>query len=158
MLLQTGEPIPDISLPDQDGKPFSLAAGLGANGSIIYFYPRDNTPGCTLEATDFQAALPEFSQHQVTIIGVSKDSVTSHGKFRDKRSLSFTLLSDHEGKLCEHFGVWQEKRNYGKTSMGIVRSTFICDAQGVVQKVYTKVKTKGHVATVLADTKTMLAT
>ncbi|MBF0272543.1 MAG: peroxiredoxin [Magnetococcales bacterium] len=150
-MLQPGSTIPDLSAPDQHNQTKPLRARLGAKGGIIYFYPKDNTPGCTLEANDFQALGPAFAALGHEVIGVSKDSVNSHVGFCAKYGLAFTLLSDGDGALCEAFGVWQEKTQYGKTSMGIVRSTFVVDAEGVVRKVYTNVKTKGHAEAVLAE-------
>ena len=137
------------ALPDQNGKEKCLKDLLAEKGAVFYFYPRDSTPGCTLEANDFQSLGSSFSTLGYSVVGISKDSVKSHSTFCLKQGLTFTLLSDKEGTVCEQFGVWQEKKNYGRTSMGIVRSTFIIDAQGVVQKVYTKVKTKGHANEVL---------
>ncbi|MBF0212877.1 MAG: peroxiredoxin [Magnetococcales bacterium] len=136
---------------DQHQVQMPLRDRLGPKGAILYFYPRDNTPGCTLEANDFQTLSPAFAERGFTIIGISKDSVQSHVGFCAKQGLSFTLLSDGAGELCEAFGVWREKTQYGKTSMGLVRSTFIVDHQGVVRKVYNNVRTKGHAEAVLAE-------
>ncbi|MBF0368293.1 MAG: peroxiredoxin [Magnetococcales bacterium] len=149
MLLEVGSPLPDITLPDQSDTPRKLSELLGAHGAVIYFYPKDNTPGCSLEAVDFEALQGAFAEKGLKIIGVSKDSVKSHSNFCQKKGLTFTLLSDQEGALCEAFGVWQEKKNYGRTYMGIVRSTFVVDGSGKVQTVYAKVKTKGHAQKVL---------
>lgn len=156
MLLQEGDSIPEMALPDQNGQERDLKALLGVAGAVVYFYPRDNTPGCTVEAKDFQGLVTEFAEMGVTIIGVSKDSVLAHGKFCAKHGLQFVLLSDAEGQLCEAFGVWQAKKNFGKTGMGIVRSTFFVDSQSIVRKVYPKVTVKGHGAVVLADVRLLL--
>ncbi|MBF0175587.1 MAG: peroxiredoxin [Magnetococcales bacterium] len=150
-MLQVGQNIPDSLAPDQFGKERRLYGLLGAKGGVIYFYPKDNTPGCTLEAQDFQAHGGDFQAMGYAIVGISKDSVPSHEKFCAKYQLGFTLLSDQDGRLCEGFGVWQEKKNYGKTYMGIVRATFVVDAHGLIQQVYPKVKTKGHAEQVLQD-------
>ncbi|MBF0615058.1 MAG: peroxiredoxin [Magnetococcales bacterium] len=150
-MLEPGATIPDLTVVDQREEIKPLRARLGPQGAVIYFYPKDNTPGCTLEANDFQALSRSFADLGYAIIGISKDSVKSHVGFCAKHGLEFTLLSDGDGALCQAFGVWQEKVFCGKTSMGIVRSTFIVDGAGVVQKVYGQVKTKGHAATVLAD-------
>jgi thioredoxin-dependent peroxiredoxin len=151
MLLNSGDSIPSLALPDQNGKELTLDALLGANGAVIYFYPKDNTPGCTVEANDFQRLSGDFAALGINVVGISKDSVASHTKFCTKQNLTFTLLSDGEGAACEGFGVWQEKKNYGKVYMGIVRSTFLVDANGRVVKTWTKVKTKGHAEIVLQE-------
>ncbi|MBF0454890.1 MAG: thioredoxin-dependent thiol peroxidase [Magnetococcales bacterium] len=151
MLLKENAVAPNLTLPDQNEQLHELASLYGPNGSVVYFYPKDNTPGCTLEAKDFQALSPEFEKLGIHVIGLSKDSTASHAKFANKHNLSFTLLSDSEGKACEGFGVWQEKKNYGKVYMGIVRSTFLIDAKGVVLKTWTKVKTKEHAQKVLEE-------
>ncbi|ABK43981.1 alkyl hydroperoxide reductase/ Thiol specific antioxidant/ Mal allergen [Magnetococcus marinus MC-1] len=150
MVLEIGASIPSLSLPDQSGEERSLKELLGEKGAVIYFYPKDNTPGCTTEAQDFEALKGEFAAKGYTIIGISKDSVKSHTNFISKYDLSFTLLADVEVKGCEAFGVWQEKKNYGKTYMGIVRSTFVVDGDGVVSHVYKKVQVKEHAQKVLA--------
>ena len=149
MLLNIGEKIPELTLPDQNGTEHNLQNLLGENGAVIYFYPKDNTPGCTLEANDFEQLGDEFAKLGFKVIGISKDSVKSHMNFSTKHALKFTLLSDQELKLCTAFGVWQEKKNYGKTYMGIVRSTFVVDGKGQVLTNYGKVKTKGHAQLVL---------
>ncbi|MBF0379923.1 MAG: thioredoxin-dependent thiol peroxidase [Magnetococcales bacterium] len=151
MLLNTGDTIPSLTIPDQNGNEVALESLLGKNGAVIYFYPKDNTPGCTLEANDFQRLSDDFAALGINVVGISKDSVASHTKFSTKHNLTFTLLSDGEGAACEGFGVWQEKKNYGKVYMGIVRSTFLVDAKGKVVKTWTKVKTKGHAEAVLQE-------
>lgn len=151
MVMEAGSLIPDLTLPDQAGQPRALRQLLGRNGAVIYFYPKDNTPGCTTEAQDFQALAADFAQAGVEVVGISKDSVKSHANFCAKQGLGFTLLSDGDGAACEAFGVWQEKTMYGKTRMGIVRSTFLVDARGQVVRVYPSVKVKGHARQVLND-------
>lgn len=116
---------------------------------VLYFYPKDNTPGCTKEAQEFQDLLEVFQKHNTIIIGVSKDSMESHKRFSEKYQLSFPLISDAEGQLCEAFGVWREKSMYGKKYMGIDRSTFLINPQGIIQKVWRSVKVKNHVHEVL---------
>ena len=153
-MLKVGDTIPDKTLPDQNGKEQNLLEIVANNGAIVYFYPKDNTPGCTVEANDFQRLGPDFQALGVNVIGISKDSVKSHANFCQKQGLEFTLLSDTEGEICEAFGVWQEKKNYGKTYMGLVRTTFMVNGQGKILKIYPNVKTKGHGDKVLADLKT----
>jgi peroxiredoxin Q/BCP len=151
MLLIEKDTAPSLTLPDQNEQSCELSSLYGAKGAVVYFYPRDNTPGCTLEAKDFQELSPEFEKLGIRVIGISKDSTASHAKFSSKHNLAFTLLSDGEGVACEGFGVWQEKKNYGKVYMGIVRSTFLLDQNGVVTKTWTKVKTKGNAQKVLEE-------
>ncbi len=157
-MLEAGATIPPFSKPDQNGETRSFDALKGKNGLILYFYPKDNTPGCTTEAQEFRDQLTAFHKLGIEVVGVSKDSARSHTNFISKHELPFTLLSDSdpEAEMCEAFGVWQEKKNYGKTYMGIVRTTYIIDANGVILKSYPKVRVKEHVATVLADTKELL--
>ncbi len=147
-LLEVGAKAPDFTLPDKDGNLVSLSSFLGKK-VVVYFYPRDNTPGCTREACAFAKANAEFAAKGVTVIGISKDSVSSHQKFAQKYELPFLLLSDPELQAIQAFGVWQEKKNYGKVSMGVVRSTFLLDEQGVVEKVYAKVKPDTNAAEIL---------
>ena len=122
---------------------------------VLYFYPRDDTPGCTREAQEFTEALPEFAAARVEIVGVSKDTAVKHDKFRAKYGLPFTLVSDAESDICERYGVWVEKKNYGKTYMGIERATFLIDPEGRVARVWRKVKIPGHVDAVLEAAKTL---
>ncbi|MDX2065305.1 MAG: thioredoxin-dependent thiol peroxidase [Fimbriimonadaceae bacterium] len=138
---QVGEAFPAFSLADQDGNVHTEAILLGKK-SVIYFYPKDDTPGCTTEACEFQEVLPNIPGAQV--IGVSPDSVKSHRKFADKFNLSFTLLADTEKQLAEAAGVWVEKSMYGKTYMGVDRTTFLVDETGKISHVFGKVKPKGH--------------
>ena len=155
MLLQSGESIPSLTIANQDGRDCELKSLLGKSGAVIYFYPKDNTPGCTLEANDFKRLSGDFAAIGINVVGISKDSVASHTKFRTKHNLEFTLLSDGEGAACEGFGVWQEKKNYGKVYMGIVRSTFLVAADGKIIKTWTKVKTKGHAEAVLQEAQSL---
>lgn len=148
MTLDVRDKAPDFSLPTDGGGSTSLKA-LKGRKLVLYFYPKDDTPGCTTEACGFRDALPDFSKTGAEIIGVSKDSVARHDKFKAKYDLPFTLIADEDGTLCEAYGVWQEKKNYGKTYMGIVRSTFLIDEKGVVAAVWRNLRVKGHVEKVL---------
>ncbi len=138
-MLEVGMKAPEFTLPDKDGNMVSLKDFLGKK-VVLYFYPRDNTPGCTRQACAFAGAYEDFGRLGAVVIGVSKDSVASHQKFAEKNSLPFILLSDPERSAIEAYGVWQEKKNYGKVSMGVVRSTFVIDESGVIEKVMPKVK------------------
>ncbi|MBF0620884.1 MAG: thioredoxin-dependent thiol peroxidase [Magnetococcales bacterium] len=151
MLLDVGSTIPDLTLPDQTGEQKRLLDLLGEKGAVFYFYPKDSTPGCTTEGRDFQSLLNDFNKEGFTVIGISKDSVKRHANFCEKQGFSFSLISDTDGEMCEAFGVWQEKKNYGKTYMGIVRSTFIVNAQGTVCHVFAKVRVKEHAQKVLEN-------
>jgi len=148
MSLNPGDPIPDFTLPTDGGDTLS-GADIKGGATVLYFYPKDNTSGCTKEAQAFRDALDEFAAAGAKIVGVSKDSVASHDKFKEKQNLNFTLVSDGDGKLCEAFGVWVEKSMYGKKYMGIERATFLADANGVIRRVWRKVKVPGHAAEVL---------
>lgn len=147
-MLEVGMKAPEFTLPDKDGNMVSLADFAGKK-VVLYFYPRDNTPGCTRQACAFASAYEEFKNINAVVIGVSKDSVTSHQKFAEKHGLPFILLSDPERAAIEAYGVWQEKKNYGKVSMGVVRSTFVIDENGVVEKVMPKVKPDTNAAEIL---------
>ena len=147
-MLTTGMKAPDFSLSDQHGNTVSLADYAGKK-IVLYFYPRDNTPGCTRQACAFAGAYEDFKTMNVAVIGVSKDSVASHVKFAEKYSLPFTLLSDPELQAIQAYDVWQEKKNYGKVSMGVVRSTYIIDENGVIEKVMPKVKPDTNAAEIL---------
>ncbi len=138
-MLEIGTKAPNFTLKDKDGNDVSLSGFLGKK-VVVYFYPRDNTPGCTRQACAFAGAYKQFEAKGVAVIGISKDSVASHVKFAEKYDLPFILLSDPERIAIESFGVWQEKKNYGKVSMGVVRSTFIIDENGIVEKVMKNVK------------------
>ncbi len=150
-MLSEGKKIPAFSAPDETGTVRTFADLTGPKGLVLYFYPKDNTPGCTLEAQGFRDHLAAFKKAGFAVAGVSKDSQAAHGSFIEKQSLTFPLLSDPEGKLCEAFGAWGEKKNYGKTYMGILRSTFVIGADGTLRKAYPKVTVKGHVEQVLGD-------
>lgn len=150
-MLKEGDKVPRFAVADQTGKARTLADLTGAKGLVLYFYPKDNTSGCTLEAQGFRDRLKAFQKVGFNVVGVSKDSQKSHCGFIEKQGLTFPLLSDTEGVLCEAFGAWQEKKNYGRTYMGVVRSTFVVGKGGKVLKVYPKVSVKGHVDQVLKD-------
>ena len=147
-MLSAGTKAPDFSLKDQFGKDVSLTDFLGKK-VVLYFYSRDNTPGCSRQACAFAGAYEEFMSMDAVVIGVSKDSVASHVKFAEKYSLPFVLLSDPELEAIKAYDVWQEKKNYGKVSMGVVRSTYIIDEQGIIEKVMPKVKPYTNAADVL---------
>ena len=147
--LAPGHAAPAFEMPTNGGGSVS-SAGLRGRKIVLYFYPRDDTPGCTTEAIDFTADLSAFEKAGATVIGVSKDSVSKHDKFAAKHDLGVILASDEATSASEDFGVWVEKNMYGKKYMGIERATFLIDADGVIRKVWRKVKVKGHVAEVLA--------
>ena len=138
-MLEKGTKAPEFSLPDENGEIRNLSDYKGKK-LILYFYPRDNTPGCTKQACGFADLYPQFSEKDVEIVGISKDSVASHKKFKEKYSLPFTILSDTELKTIQAYDVWKEKKLYGKTSMGIVRTTYLIDENGVIIKAMDKVK------------------
>ena len=138
-MLEVGTKAPDFTLPDQDGKTVSLKDFKGQK-VVLYFYPKDNTPGCTKQACNFGELLPQFREKDAVVIGVSKDSVASHKKFQGKFGLPFTLLSDTELQVIQAYGVWQEKNMYGKKTMGVVRTTYLIDEKGVIVKAFGKVK------------------
>lgn len=148
-MLETGMKAPDFTLNDANGNPVRLSDYLGQK-VVLYFYPRDNTPGCTRQACAFAKSYDGFRSHNVAVIGISKDSVASHQKFAQKYDLPFVLLSDPELQAIEPYGVWQEKKLYGKTSMGVVRTTYVIDENGVVEKVMPKVKPDTNAAEILA--------
>jgi peroxiredoxin Q/BCP len=153
MSVDVGDRAPDFKVPTDDGD-VSLKALKGRN-VVLYFYPKDDTPGCTKEACGFQDALPNFSKIDAEIIGISKDSPTRHQNFKKKYGLKFKLASDEDGAVCESYGVWKEKKNYGRSYMGIERSTFLIDGKGVIRKVWRKVKVNGHVDEVLEVAKAL---
>lgn len=148
-MLSVGEKAPDFTLYDKGGNAVSLADFSGKK-VVLYFYPRDNTPGCTRQACAFAESYKEFCSIDAAVIGISKDSVSSHVKFAEKYNLPFILLSDPEHKVIEAFGAWQEKKNYGKVSFGTVRSTFVIDENGTIEKVMPKVKPDTNAAEILA--------
>ena len=145
-------PAPTVELPRDGGEILNLASLL-PNKVVLFFYPKDNTPGCTKEAIGFTEAADAFAAIGVTLVGISKDSVTSHEKFIAKQNLNVILLSDEHGTVCEDFDVWKEKSMYGKTYLGIERSTFLIDGNGHVVREWRKVKVPGHVDDVLAAAK-----
>ncbi len=143
-----GDPAPDFTAPaTRDGQ--VTLSKLRGRKVVLYFYPRDNTPGCTNEAKDFRDLYPAFQEAGAEVIGVSRDSLRSHERFAAKLELPFPLVSDADGTITEAWGVWQEKRNYGRTYMGIVRSTFLIDEEGRVARAWPKVRVKGHAQEVL---------
>ncbi len=148
MSLEVGDKAPSFNLPTDGGGKISLK-DLKGEAVILYFYPKDDTPGCTKEACGFRDALPDFSKAKVKVIGVSKDPVKKHDKFKEKYDLTFPLASDEDGKVCEAYGTWVEKSMYGRKYMGIDRSTFLIDGKGVVRAIWRKVKVPGHVDEVL---------
>ena len=147
-MLQQGDAIPTGTIKDADGVEFTLARYAG-KPLVVYFYPKADTPGCTNEAKDFTALADEFAAAGVPVVGVSKDKPAKLRKFADKYGLSVILASDEEGTLCEAFGTWVEKSMYGRSYMGIERDTFLFDAEGRLQRVWLKVKVKGHAQKVL---------
>ncbi|MCI8915859.1 MAG: thioredoxin-dependent thiol peroxidase [Oscillospiraceae bacterium] len=148
-MLEAGAQAPGFTLPDGEGGCVSLADFAGKR-VVLYFYPKDNTPGCTRQACAFAGAFEEFKQLGAVVIGISKDSVASHKRFAEKHGLPFLLLSDPELTAIQDYGVWQEKKMCGKVSMGVVRTTFIIDQDGVIEKVMSKVKPDTNAAEVLA--------
>ena len=159
MALQIGDFAPDFTLEDQDQSPVQLSSFKGQR-VVIYFYPKDDTSGCTKEACQFRDQQPDFKKAKAVVFGVSPDSVESHRKFVDKHELNFTLLSDpkdSEGnpKICEKYGVWQEKSMYGRKYMGVVRTTYLIDASGKVARRWDKVKVPGHADEVLEAIKAL---
>ena len=149
-MLSVGEKAPNFTLPDKNGNMISLSDFLGKK-VVLYFYPKDNTPGCSKQACAFQGLLKGFKNKGVEVIGISKDSTASHQKFSDKYGLEFTLLSDVERKAIELYGVWQEKKMCGKVGMGVVRTTFIINEEGIIEKIMPKVKPDTNAAEILAE-------
>jgi peroxiredoxin len=148
-MLQPGDHAPAFSLPNADMARVSLDRFLGQRNLVVYFYPKDDTPGCTMEALDFTDLQPEFDAAETDVVGISRDTCISHGAFRDKYGLNVQLLADTEGEACEAYGVWREKEAHGEKRMGIVRSTFVVDKGGVVRHALYDVKPKGHAAQIL---------
>lgn len=148
-MIEVGKAAPGFSLADQDGEPLSLS---GCKGSpvVLYFYPKDDTPGCTKEACAFRDAFTEYRKRGAKILGVSPDDWASHAKFVKKYELPFTLLADPDHQVCETYGVWKEKNMYGRKSMGVERTTFVIDGQGVVRAAFRRVKVDGHSEAVIA--------
>lgn len=151
--LSIGENAPDITLPTNGGGNFSLADYKGKQNVVVYFYPKDATPGCTTESQNFRDLKEAFAETETLIIGISKDSVASHDKFVTKQALTFSLASDEEGDVCERYGVWVEKNMYGKKYMGIQRATFLIAKDGTLAHIWPKVKVPGHAEEVLEKAK-----
>lgn len=148
MALNEGDAAPDFTLPTDGGDTVTLSA-LKGNPLVVYFYPKDDTPGCTREAQGFRDAKADFEKLGATIIGISKDTAAKHDKFKSKYELNFILASDKDGTVCEDFGAWGTKKMYGKEYEGIIRSTYLIDKNGIVAKAWPKVKVPGHVDEVL---------
>jgi thioredoxin-dependent peroxiredoxin len=147
--IEAGQPAPDFTLPADDGRKVRLTEQRGSPVAL-YFYPRDDTPGCTKEACAFRDRQPELQRLGARVFGVSTDDVASHVKFREKYQLNFPLLADHDHQVAERYGAWREKNLYGKKSWGVARSTFLIDAEGVVNQVWKRVSVDGHDEQVLA--------
>lgn len=147
-MLQIGQPAPDFTLPDADMEDFHLASLRGREHAVIFFYPRDGTPYCTMEAIDFSDHDREFSSLNCSVFGISRDDCLSHAEFRDKHGLSIRLLSDADGAVCRKFGVYQMREHDGHRRLSIVRSTFIIDRQGIIRHAFYDVNPKGHAAEV----------
>lgn len=152
-MLEKNQLAPDFAAPDQNNKIINLSEFRNKNNVVLYFYPKDDTSGCTLEARQFTELADRFSELETVIIGVSKDSCDSHRAFIDKYGLNVTLLADTGGKICESYGVWQEKEKNGEKKMGIVRSTFIINKDGVLQEVMYAVSADGHALEILEKVK-----
>lgn len=149
-MLEAGQQAPTFTLPDADGNTVSLSDFQGSKHVVLYFYPKDDTPGCTIEANDFTAYRDRFDALDSVVLGVSRDDCASHAAFRDKFGLSVRLLADTSGEVCEKYGVWQEKEKNGEKRMGIVRSTFVIDKDGTIRHALYGVKADGHAAEVLS--------
>jgi thioredoxin-dependent peroxiredoxin len=149
-LVAVGEEAPDFTLETDEEKQVSLKDYRGKK-VVLYFYPKDGTPGCTTEALEFKDVTEEFAKEGAVILGISKDSVKSHQKFKEKHQLPFTLLSDPEAKVLSEYGVWKEKVLYGRKFMGTERTTFLIDEKGIIRKIYRKVKPEGHAQVCLLD-------
>ena len=150
MSLEVGDEAPDFSLLKDGGGKIALK-DLKGKAVVLYFYPKDDTSGCTAEACAFRDAFPDFSNVKAAIVGISRDSVQSHGKFKAKHRLPFTLASDEDGKVCAAYGTWVEKSMYGRKYMGIERATFLIDGKGVIRGIWRKVKIPGHADEVLKE-------
>lgn len=149
-MLAIGQQAPSFTLPDQDGKLHHLSDYAGKR-IVLYFYPKDDTPGCTTEACDFRDFLPQLQSRNTVVLGVSPDDGISHTAFREKHALPFPLLSDVDNAIATAYGAYGEKKNYGKTTMGILRSTFIIDTDGTLLKIYRNVRVDGHVQKILQE-------
>ena len=151
-MVDEGEKAPEFTLQAENGSEVSLSDYRGRK-VVLYFYPKDGTPGCTKEAVAFRDAIEEFEKEDIVIVGISKDSIQSHRKFKERHNLPFTLLSDPEGKVLDLYGVWKKKSMYGRTFMGTERTTFLIDEEGIIKKAYRKVKVDGHAQACLLDFK-----
>lgn len=147
-MIAEGQPAPDFTLTDQRGEAVTLST-LRGRPVVLYFYPKDDTPGCTTEACAFRDARDDYAKAGATVLGVSPDDMKSHARFARKHGLEFTLLADLGAKVCSDYGVWKEKSMYGRTFMGVERTTFVIDRDGVVRKVFPRVKVAGHAGAVL---------
>ncbi|HZZ99260.1 MAG TPA: thioredoxin-dependent thiol peroxidase [Candidatus Paceibacterota bacterium] len=154
MKLKEHEAAPDFTLPDQDGKEHSLSDYMG-KWVLVYFYPKDDTPGCTKEACAIRDNFPDFKKSKLTVLGISVDSIKSHKKFVDKYDLPFTLLADEDKKVVEEYGVWGKKKFMGREYMGTLRTSFLIDPMGVITKIYENVKPDIHAEQVLTDFKSL---
>jgi peroxiredoxin Q/BCP len=154
MSLKIGDKAPDFTLPTDGNGTIALEAQRSKK-VVVYFYPKDDTTGCTKEACGFRDAMPDFSKIAATIVGISRDSVRAHDKFKQKYALPFILASDESGEVCEKYGVWVEKSMYGRKYMGIERTTVLIDEKGVIRGVWPKVKIDGHIGEVLAAAKSL---
>ncbi|MCH7539108.1 MAG: thioredoxin-dependent thiol peroxidase [Proteobacteria bacterium] len=154
MTVNPGDTAPDFTMPTDGGGTVTLS-GLSGRKVVLYFYPKDDTPGCTKEASGFRDTMPDFSALEAEIIGISKDTVASHDRFKAKHGLNFRLACDADGRVCEDYGVWVEKSMYGRKYMGIERATFLIDGAGVVRRVWRKVTVPGHVEEVLEATRAL---
>lgn len=148
-MLQPGDLAPEFSLPDADMQRVNLGQYKGKCHVVLYFYPRDDTPGCTIEALEFTDLQPEFETLEAQVLGISKDNCVSHGSFRDKHGINVRLLADTEGEVCDAYHVWREKEAHGEKRMGILRSTFVVDRSGKIRHALYDVKPKGHAARIL---------
>ncbi|MBM9576423.1 thioredoxin-dependent thiol peroxidase [Leptospira sp. 201903070] len=153
--LKVGSKAPNFTGFNEKGEKVKLPDLTGPKGTVFYFYPKDQTPGCTTEACDFRDNFLRIQKTGFNVVGVSKDTVKSHQKFIEKQELNFTLISDEDGKICEAFDVWHLKKFMGRESMGIVRTTFLIGADGKILKIYPKVSVKGHVDEILSDIKAL---
>jgi len=151
-MVEVGDAAPDFSAPNDKGENSALKDYRGQN-LILYFYPKDGTPGCTSEANDFRDYLETLKTLNTSIVGVSRDSLKRHINFSKKNQLNFPLISDEDGKICENYGVWQKKQNYGRSYMGIVRSTFLINSEGSVAEIWKNVRVKGHIESVVKAVK-----
>jgi peroxiredoxin Q/BCP/two-component system osmolarity sensor histidine kinase EnvZ len=154
-MLIPGQNAPEFSLPDSDMKMVHSNEFLGKNNIVLYFYPKDDTTGCTIEAVELTDLMEEFRASETQVLGISRDNCVSHASFRDKHGLTVQLLADTEGETCKSYGVWQEKEKNGEKRMGIVRSTFVIDKQGILRHALYDVKPKGHAMQVLELVKAM---